>query len=122
MPSINAHLILGALTGAAVDVGLQFQRMEDAGNGTFAWGELLVCSATAALAATLPDVLEPATSPDHRGFFHSFAMAGLVAYVISQDRARSRPAEQALLLAAAGLGYLSHLAADATTASCLPTI
>lgn len=29
---------------------------------------------------TLPDILEPATSPNHRQFFHSLVFAGILAY------------------------------------------
>lgn len=40
----------------------------------------VIASATGWACGTLPDVLEPATSPNHRQFLHSVLFAGLLIY------------------------------------------
>lgn len=74
----------------------------------------------------LPDVLEPATSPNHRDFFHSLAFAGLLVGGLIKLH-RWEPEEnwhrflrQVGLLA--GSAYIIHLALDATTAKSLPLL
>jgi len=115
MPNAKTHLIIGGVTGAAVNVQLQLDRLSADPNGRFDWSELLVCTAAAATAALLPDLLEPATTPNHRAFCHSVAAAALVAYAVSGNHTKECSQSELLLLAMLGLGYLSHLAADATT-------
>lgn len=80
----------------------------------------------AALAAKLPDFLEPATHPNHRQFCHSAAFgAALIAGMKKlYDWMPATPGEvfmRAVLLSI-GFGYLTHLGADATTAMGLPLI
>ena len=80
----------------------------------------------AALAAGIPDYLEPATSPHHRQFCHStvFGAALIAGMKKLYDWVPSTPG-QALLrdtLLSIGFGYLAHLGADATTAMGLPFI
>jgi membrane-bound metal-dependent hydrolase YbcI (DUF457 family) len=115
MPNAKTHMVVGAATGALVNVAMQFGRMAVNPATKFEWGELLICTVAAGGAALLPDLLEPANSPNHRAFFHSLAMAALVAYVITGKHTGKWPAIISLVIGAAGLGYLSHLAADATT-------
>jgi inner membrane protein len=80
----------------------------------------------AALAAGLPDYLEPATTPHHRQFCHSVAFAGLLIAGIKKLYAWQpmSPGEALLrdILLSVGIGYLTHLGADGTTAMGLPLI
>lgn len=108
-------MIIGAATGAAVNVVLQTGRKVWNPLTPFSWGEFLICTGAASLAALAPDVLEPADSPNHRAFFHSVAMAAIVAYMMTGKHTGKWPAFLTLIVGAAGVGYLSHLAADATT-------
>jgi inner membrane protein len=75
---------------------------------------------------TLPDILEPATSPNHRQFFHSWAFAALLAYgVYRAYRWEPEPASEKVLRALcliAGGAYLVHVALDATTKRSLPLV
>jgi membrane-bound metal-dependent hydrolase YbcI (DUF457 family) len=70
----------------------------------------------------LPDLLEPADSPFHRQFFHSFAAAALVAYAISGKHTRCLGWAGRMLLWMIGLGYLSHIVADSRTPRSIPFI
>jgi membrane-bound metal-dependent hydrolase YbcI (DUF457 family) len=78
----------------------------------------------AALTASFPDVLEPATSPHHRQFCHSIAFATALSLGLREiyDWAPDTPLGEFVrdVLLSAGLSYLVHLGADATTARSLP--
>ena len=75
---------------------------------------------------TLPDIVEPATSPHHRQFFHSIAFATLLGYGVYKlyQWDPKTPQEEMLRLVGliAGGAYLIHLALDATTKRSLPLI
>ena len=108
-------MIIGAATGAVVNVAMQAGRKALNPRTPFDWGEFLICTGAASLAALAPDILEPADSPNHRAFFHSIAMAAIVAYAMTGKHTRKWPAIVTVIAGAAGVGYLSHLAADAGT-------
>lgn len=76
--------------------------------------------------ATLPDLVEPATDPHHRQFFHSvlFAAAlGYGLYKVYRWETQSPLEEFARKLAlVVGGAYLVHLAVDATTKRSLPLV
>lgn len=78
----------------------------------------------AALTASLPDLLEPATSPNHRQFCHSVVFAAALSVVLREvyDWAPDTPLGQFAreVLLSAGLAYLIHLGVDATTAKSIP--
>jgi membrane-bound metal-dependent hydrolase YbcI (DUF457 family) len=115
MPCAKEHLIAGLAVGAAVNGVIQWLECLDDQNKRFDWGELLVCTAAGGAAALLPDILEPADSPHHRKFFHSITAAGLVVYSISGRHTNGYSASARKILMVLGMGYLSHLVADAGT-------
>lgn len=88
--------------------------------------EPFAAGGVAYLTATLPDILEPASNPHHRKFFHSLTFGGLVAYGIykAYQWNPETPAERWLRLIsiAAGGAYLVHLLQDAGTPKGLPVI
>jgi len=73
---------------------------------------------------TMPDLLEPATSPHHRQFFHSVTFAVLLGYGLYRlhQWEPSSPELKGLRLIGliAGGAYLVHLVLDATTKRSLP--
>jgi inner membrane protein len=84
----------------------------------------VVAGLAASVLTKLPDLLEPATSPHHRQFFHSIAFAALLVatlYKLHQWDAHE-PADK--LWKGLGMitiaGYLTHLGLDATTTKSLP--
>lgn len=86
----------------------------------------LLGGGAAALFTTLPDILESATSPNHRSVFHSLAFAAtLVAAFRQLDRWQPATDWERL---ARGVGmlaisaYLIHLALDFTTKKSLPLL
>jgi membrane-bound metal-dependent hydrolase YbcI (DUF457 family) len=108
-------LILGGATGATVNFAFQIVRMTNNQDTQFDWGELLLCAAVGGVAGLIPDILELADTPNHRGFFHSITAAALVAYLITGEHTGKWSDAALAILTAAGGAYLSHLAADATT-------
>lgn len=86
----------------------------------------LVAACIGAGCGTLPDLLEPATNPNHRQFFHSVAFTvvlGGVAYKVYHWQPETE-GEQILrrVLLIAGCAYFVHLLADATTPKSLPLL
>jgi len=76
--------------------------------------------------ATLPDLLEPATHPNHREFFHSVTFAAIVgglAWKIKEWQPEDA-CEDALrfLLLVGCSAYLIHLGMDALTKRSLPLL
>lgn len=110
-------------TAAAV-VGLFLaDREQKAGKATL---RPLAGGFAASVLTKLPDLLEPATSPSHRQFFHSIAFASFLALGLHRlhQWEPEEPADKLwkMLGMVAIWGYLIHLALDATTAKSLPLI
>lgn len=147
MPNRNAHLIGGGVAGLAA--GMYSTRNLSADQRQIE----IVCAIIGGLiGGAAPDLLEPATSPNHRAAFHSLVMgAGVGAAAMAEWHARCReraaecdaratslPPESpdcrrehsaafwwrvlAGLLVGFLAGYGSHLAMDFTTARALPLI
>lgn len=83
-------------------------------------------AAGASVFTNFPDMLEPATSPNHRAFFHSVAFAGLLATALYKLNQWQPEDDFDKLCRGVGMvalsGYLVHLALDLTTARSLPLI
>lgn len=120
MPNFKTHVTIGGGVGFAAYCAVHQLKKVVQPDKKFDWLEAAVWAGTAALAASLPDFLEPATSPNHRGFFHSILV--LVALLWLLGRLGAGGVAMIGLFFVAGLGYVSHLAADALTPRCLPWI
>ena len=73
----RGHMMLGAAVGAGVYVANKKFRKEPVTTQ-----EGLLCSGIGACFALLPDLLEPASSPNHRSFFHGVVFALFVGYTV----------------------------------------
>lgn len=75
------------------------------------------------LVGIAPDIIEPATNPNHRGFFHSIAMLRLLAYARDKTwQAQNLVEEQKHLISTLLDAYASHLLSDSTTQKGLPLL
>ncbi len=124
MPNSKVHkragLLAGTVISASMNIVLQQKERIDNPYHKFSFLELMVSTFLGALlgffAGIAPDILEPATNPHHREFFHSFLflVSLLVSgYFIIRRSSRNRVVQSAL---AGSLGsYFSHIVLDATT-------
>lgn len=80
----------------------------------------------AAFFTNLPDILEPATSPNHRAFFHSLTFAAMLGVSLHKLHQWKTETEAERFLRSVGLlagsAYLIHLALDFTTRKSLPLV
>lgn len=109
---------------AGVAVGLYFADQEaKAGPLTL---KPIIGGVAATFFTNLPDILEPATSPNHRAFFHSLAFAGLLAKCVHKLHQWEPETESDKFWRSVGLlsasAYLIHVALDFTTRKSLPLI
>ena len=110
--------------GAALTAYLTHSHSETK-NGVSTWKPLASAVAAAGL-GSLPDLLEPAIHPNHRQFFHSIVVAGLVGYGTYKvykwqpEDPGYKLLRWALLIA--GGAYLTHLMMDGFTAKSLPLV
>src|SRR2546425_7524563 len=116
MANARAHVIIGA--GAATIGWIAY--CEARGRPLRSIEGVLV-ALLGGIGGLLPDLLEPATNPNHRRFFHSLVTAVSLAganHYVWQQPAISLSKKAALGITSAG--YLSHLLADARTPKGLP--
>ena len=76
-----------------------------------------------AFAGLLPDLLEPATNPNHRSCFHSVALVLILIYgnyKVWENNDLSE--DQKLAVSLISTAYSSHLVADSTTTKGLPLL
>lgn len=120
MPNHSTHLIAGGLSGLIV-------AMFDKNDNHKTAHDPFLAAAVGAISGCLPDMLEPALrNPHHRQFFHSVVVLVAAGYGLKKVY-EWKPEDnlEALLrkvLLFAGVGYVSHLLLDATTARSLPII
>ncbi len=119
MPNGPVHrLVAGTAIGLTVAA-------EEAKRGEATFKPLAV-GGLGALLGTLPDVLEPATNPNHRQIFHSLAAFAVIGYG-AKKLYEWEPTTSFDTLLRAGLlvgcgAYLIHLGMDALTPRSLPLV
>lgn len=91
-----------------------------------ACGAAVAAGGLGALCGSLPDLIEPATNPHHRQFFHSVAF-GIIVFEGLRRVYKWQPNDDWQRLARgitliAGGAYLVHLAMDSTTPRSLPLL
>lgn len=119
MPNGNTHRLIAALAVGGTSLA------NEAIHGEVT-GKPLLSALIASLLTNLPDMIEPASNPYHRQFFHSVLFGGAVAYAgvkayewLAEDDFEK--AVRALLMVGCG-AYLVHLLADSTTPRSLPLV
>lgn len=131
MANSQQHAAIGAALGAVLLGGIELFRQSSRANADPHYnpdwdgviGKTLLGAIGGSIAGLLPDILEPATSPFHRQFFHSLTVAGLLTVtggkiIVSET---IDPELKELLLTLIGT-YGSHLVLDARTPMGLPFI
>lgn len=122
--------MIGAGTGftfaAILNLIKQYNRKQQDPNYQFDWKSFLSTAAigagVGAVCGVLPDILEPATSPGHRKFFHSLTTASAISFGMYKLKDSSLSEEEKNMLSTAGVSYLSHLLLDSATPFGLPLV
>ncbi|MDQ8184257.1 metal-dependent hydrolase [Pelagicoccus sp. SDUM812002] len=118
----KAHRFIGGATGFAYSVHLHQEKLKEDPEAEFDIGSAILYIGLGILGGSLPDLLEPATSPNHRGFFHSLAFGAAVMAFVYGEHSEEWDPELRKLARAFAKSYLSHLAADLTTPKGLPLL
>lgn len=114
----NEHLLISGFGTFLIDAIKQNQK-----KGFVDLKQSFVSGIFGAIGGLIPDQLEPATNPNHRGPFHSWGMMGLT--IIGENKLKQNEQIDLQLKKAIldiSLGYKLHLAVDATTHKRLPFI
>lgn len=114
-----AHRVVA---GAGIGIAIAYKESEN-GESTV-WP--IAGGGLGAVFGTLPDILEPASHPNHRQFFHGLVFAGALGYT-GYKLYKWRPEESwQEVMRMVGLiaisAYLIHLAMDATTPKSVPLV
>lgn len=110
MPSRKAHAWLGAVGSVATYI-LECNRRGQQPQIE----EVLASAIGGGVTGIAPDVVEPATNPNHREFFHSGILGLGLGKGVQEIDGLNLTEKQKAMARALAIGYLSHLAADATT-------
>lgn len=122
MPGFKKHAQTGAVVGVIINIALQYRdwALEPDRPMVDRVIETLGAAAFGLFGGILPDAIEPATTPNHRAFFHSKTVLGAGVLVAANEADARTPA--ARIMCAGYAGYISHLVLDAGTPKGLPAI
>lgn len=130
MPNSNEHKKIAAIGGGlvfgVVNTCKQLKKKQNNPDYKFDFLQLLQNVAIGTLGgfciATLPDILEPATRPNHRAFFHSKTMLLLLILGSKLINDSDINPELKNICQSLNLGYGLHLLSDSLTPKGLPLI
>jgi membrane-bound metal-dependent hydrolase YbcI (DUF457 family) len=131
MANFKRHVTVGAGVGGGLNLVRQLGAILNSANPPtdllevlqrIDFLEVITFAGLGAAFAALPDVLEPATSPNHRALFHSLACGGAVTYGAFGKHLDTWTAADRFALQTAALSYLSHLVLDGATPKGLPLV
>ena len=112
------HAIIGALAALGL-YGLYKYVKQEKPTIQGALGSLIV----GGLVGIAPDILEPATSPSHRSFFHSITLLAVLAYGNHKVwESQNLSEDQKLIISMLSAAYGSHLVSDSVTPKSIPFI
>lgn len=119
MSNAATHLMAATVTGMTIVAAEHAIDAESKSNPVLAL-------AFSALGGKLPDIVEPATSPHHRKLFHGVVVLLAVGWGV-KEAYQWKPEENweklvRLAIVFGGIGYISHLALDATTPMGIPLL
>lgn len=127
MPAKFEHQITSALTSLLFEIGRQIY-LETKGvklNSAESILSLIMAPLAGAAGGVIPDKLEPATSPDHREFYHSLAGGSAIGIGLSKIPINTENINLNLFnvcLRSSGIGYVTHLVQDAGTPKSIPIV
>jgi len=112
------HAIIGALAALGL-YGLYKHIKQEEPTIQGVLGYLVV----GGLAGIAPDILEPATGPNHRSFFHSIILLIMLGYWNQKVwESQNLTEDQKLIISSLSAAYGSHLMTDSVTPKGIPFI
>ncbi len=117
MANFEKHVIAGGIAGSIATCLLARNQGED-----ITLRDLLLGSIIGVATGVLADSLEPSTSPNHRGFFHSYITLAGELYGAHRLLGSSLDLETKKAALAALFGYGSHLLLGSSTPKGLPLL
>jgi len=122
MASSKQHFAIGAALGAGLNLAYQLVQLQRDPSRPFDLFQLAAYAALGGGIAVLADAIEPATNPNHRGFFHSFTFASVSSYACYGRHTENWSSDQKTAARFVHACYVSHLVADAITPRGLPIL
>jgi len=132
MPNKNKHIQTGAIVGGVCNFAWQLTKVyasEDKPKSFLEaisrvnyWEVAGFAAIGGVVFGCLPDILEPALTPCHRGLFHSVGCGGAVFYGAFGEHTAAWDPESRMKVRSMALSYLSHLYLDSNTPSGLPLL
>lgn len=115
-------LVVGLFTGVLVAV---FRSQSE--SRPLSFGDLVAHGLTGAsmgiLGTIFPDIVDPATHPNHRGVFHTPGLVSTLGAIIAKNMTSEQWGSDVLMLGAPALaGYVVHLRKDSNTTNGLPRL
>lgn len=121
MPNFDTHFNGGAVSGmfTAVTTLISAKRNEKITLGDVV-ASAIIGGLSGSVGGVLPDLLEPATHPNHRGVMHSsLALVGAGSLPFIQS-VQNTDLYSRIVINSFSIGYVSHLIMDASTPKSLP--
>lgn len=115
-------MAIGGACGFGADLLRQMYEQRNEPLYTFNFDRAITVGLTATLAAPTWDLLEPATTPNHRGFFHSVACMALVTWAAWGEPSRHLSPGARNFLQSASFGALSHSVVDGFSPKGIPLV
>ena len=130
MPNRNEHILIGAAGGALFGLAQYvFDQQQGLASQPEPWskddligtiGALGLGALAGAIAAQLPDLIDPPDSPNHRSIGHGIAGTSILASQLNGFMGTLTDPSSRILVRGFQVGYISHVAADATTPKGIP--
>ncbi|MBX3103171.1 MAG: metal-dependent hydrolase [Bacteroidetes bacterium] len=129
MPNLGQHIKAGVVCGGlAAGVENVYEQLKSSdGEKRFDFAELGAAigigSAVGILGGMAPDVIEPATHPNHRGLAHSILVLLVIILILRflYKQFKDNPIAKAGIIGF-GAGYASHIAMDSITPKGVPIV
>lgn len=118
MPNLGKHALIGGGLGALCYLGYCWltKNKPSLQGATVSFG-------LGGLGGSMPDIIEPATNPNHRKFFHSAGFSAFLASLLKEFTDGNEVShENKLALTILILSYLSHILSDSTTPKGIPLL
>lgn len=131
MPNLKKHATVGAAVGGGMNLLWQLLKLYDSDDRPKGFLETLsridflevaAFAGIGAACAALPDIIEPADTPNHRALFHSVCCGGAVTYGAFGKHTEELEPKDRHALRVVALSYLSHLCLDGGTPKGLPLV